>query len=97
MAAEGQSDGIVSGLGVRMKQRCGTEFFHAEKIVHIDIHWCLLNVYGDQTVDVNAVRWWVVCFSSGDSDLCWCTFGWEERADENAELKVMTTLKNTIL
>jgi len=25
------------------------------------------NVYGDQTVDVSTVRWWVVCFSSGDS------------------------------
>jgi len=28
----------------------------------------LLNVYGDQTVDVSTVRWWVVHFSSGDSE-----------------------------
>ena len=32
-----------------------------------DIHWCLLNFYGDQTVDVSTVRWWLVSFSNGDS------------------------------
>jgi len=30
---------------------------------------CVLNAYGDQTVDVSAGREWVVCFSSGDSDV----------------------------
>ena len=34
-----------------------------------DIHWCLLNVYGDQTVDVSTVRQWVVCFYSSDSNM----------------------------
>ena len=29
----------------------------------------LLDFYGDQTVDVSAVRRWVVCFSSGDSNM----------------------------
>ena len=38
-----------------------------KKIAPTDIHWCLLNVYGDQTVDVRTVRWWMVCFSSGTS------------------------------
>ena len=33
----------------------------------IDIHCCLLNVYGEQTVDVHTVRWWVVHFSTDDS------------------------------
>ena len=29
----------------------------------------ILNIYGDQTVDVSAVRWRVACFSSGNSDM----------------------------
>ena len=29
----------------------------------------MLNLYGDQPEDVSRVRWWVVCFSSGDSDV----------------------------
>ena len=32
-----------------------------------DILQCFLNVYGDETVDVSIVRWWVVHFSKGDS------------------------------
>ena len=35
----------------------------------IDIHWFLLNVYGDQTVDVSTVRQCRVQFSSGDSNV----------------------------
>jgi hypothetical protein len=31
MAAEGQSDKMASDMEVRMKQRCVTEFLHAEK------------------------------------------------------------------
>jgi len=69
MTAEGQSDKMASDMEVRMKQRCVTEFLHAEKIAPNDIHRCLLNIYGDQTVDVSTVRQWVVCFSSGDSDV----------------------------
>ena len=30
---------------------------------------CLLNTYGDQTVNVSTVRQWVVHFISGDSDM----------------------------
>ena len=56
-------------MEVCMKQRCVTEFLNAEKIAPNDIHRCLLNVCGDQTVDVSTVRRWVVCFSSGDSDV----------------------------
>jgi len=29
----------------------------------------LLNIYENQTVDANTVRWWVVHSSSGDSDV----------------------------
>ena len=52
-----------------MKQRCVIEFLHAEKIAPKDIHRRLVNVYGDQTVDVSTVRRWVARFSSGDSDV----------------------------
>ena len=34
-----------------------------EEVVPIDIHQCLLIIYGDQTVDVSTVRRWVVYFS----------------------------------
>ena len=64
MAAEGQSDRMVFDMEVSMKQLCITEFFHVEEMTFIDIHF-----YGDQPADVSTVRWWVVCFSSGDSDM----------------------------
>ena len=37
------------------------------KMAPTDIHWHLLNIDGDQAVDVSAVRWRVARFSSGDS------------------------------
>jgi len=57
MAAEGQSDRITSDMEVGMKQRYGIELLHVEKIAPIDIHQCLLNVYGDQTVNASPVKW----------------------------------------
>jgi len=68
MAAEGQSDRIVTDMEVCMEQRCRIEFLQAEKMAPIGIHQCLVNVYRDQTVDVSHVRRWLVCFSSGDSE-----------------------------
>ena len=65
MAAEGQSDKMVSDMEVHMKQRCVTELLHVENIVTIDIHQWLSNVSEDQTMDVSTVRLWVVYFSSG--------------------------------
>jgi len=65
-AAEGQTDRTMSDLEVRMRQRCITEFLQAEVMAPTDIHWCVLNIYGEQTVSI--VRWWVVRFSSGDSN-----------------------------
>jgi len=59
----------VSDMEVWMKQRCVTEFLHVEKITPTNIHWHLLNVDGDQTVDVSTVRQWVMRFSSGDSHM----------------------------
>jgi len=43
MTAEGQSDKMAYDMEVRMKQRCVTEFLHAEKIAPSDIHRGLLN------------------------------------------------------
>ena len=60
MAVEGQSDRIEADVEVWMNQRGITEFLHVEKMASIDIHHCLLNVYGHQTVDVSTVG----CFSA---------------------------------
>jgi hypothetical protein len=68
IAAEEQYGKMVSGFEVRKKQRCHL-FLHAEKIAPIDIHQCLMNVYKDQTKDVNIVRRWVVRFSSRNSSV----------------------------
>jgi hypothetical protein len=40
-----------------------------KKIALVGIHRRLMNVYGDQTVDVSTARQWVVRFSNGDSGL----------------------------
>ena len=69
MAVEGQSVKVASDMEMQMKQRCAIEFIHEEKVASIDIHQCLLNVYGDQTVDMSTVSWWVVCFSSGENNM----------------------------
>ena len=69
MTAEGQSDKMASDMEVRMKQRCVIEFLHVAKIAPNDIHQRLLNVYGDQTVDVSTVRRRVARFSSGDGEV----------------------------
>ena len=56
MAAEEQSDEMTSDIEVHTKQRCVTESLHVEKIAPIDIHQCLLNVYGGQPLNVSTVR-----------------------------------------
>ena len=66
---------MVSDMEVCMKQRRVTVFFHAGKMTPTDIHWCLLNMYGDQRVDVSSVRWWGVWqwwFTSTGEDLYKC-------------------------
>jgi len=52
-----------------LEQRWGIKFLHAEKIAPTDVHQHLLNIYGDQTVDVSTVRCWVMCLSGGSSDM----------------------------
>ena len=56
IAAEGQSDKMVSDMQVHMKQSCVTEFLHKEKMVHTDIHQCMLDIDGDKTVNVITVE-----------------------------------------
>ena len=67
MAEEMQSDRMAADMDTGMKQRGAAQFLHVEKMAPIDIHQYLLNVYGDQTVDVSTARRWVMHFSSGDS------------------------------
>ena len=47
---------MASDVEVHTEQRCVTEFLHADEIAPIGIHRCLLNIYGDQTVDVTALK-----------------------------------------
>jgi len=68
MAAEGQSDRMEPDVEVCMKQRSLNSSMQ-KKVAPSDIHQCLLNIYGDQTVNASTVRWWVVHFSSGSSDV----------------------------
>ena len=60
-----------------MKQRCVIK--HTEKMTPTDIHLHLLNVYGDQTMDVSTVRQWVMHFRVEKVTvglLCWCRLFW---------------------
>ena len=50
------SDQMAPDMEVTMKRRRVTEFLRVIKAAPTDIHWCLLNVYEDQTVDVSKVR-----------------------------------------
>ena len=70
------------------------------------IHQCLLNISGDQTVDVSTVRQRVVCFSCGNK-WQWVTSAGEDfyrcgmqalvHCWWNAQLLVATMLKNNVL
>ena len=55
VAAEGQSGKMASDMKEHMKQRHIVEFLCAEKMTPTDIHWSLLNMYGDQRKTVGGV------------------------------------------
>ena len=50
------ADKMASDIEVHMEQSCGNEFLHVGKIAPTDIQRHLLNIYGDQTVEVSTVR-----------------------------------------
>jgi len=60
---------MASDMEVRRKQRKVIQFFYVKQTAPFDIHQLLLNISGEQTVDVSTVRLWVVCFSSDDNDM----------------------------
>jgi len=72
---------MAADMDTGRKQRGAAQFLHVEKIAPIDIHQYLLNVYGDQTVDVSTVRRCVVCFSSGNCVRV-CQVLWNQREAE---------------
>ena len=82
MVVEGQSDTMASDMEVWMKQECAIGFLHAENMAPTNIHQYLLNVYGDQTVDVSTVRQWILYFSIGDSNV-------KDILDDDAPLHTM--------
>jgi len=69
IAAEGQSDKMAFDIEACLKQKSRDESLHAGKMAPTDIHQHLLNIYGDQTVDITAVRQWAVHFSSDNSNV----------------------------
>ena len=73
---------MASEMDLHMKQRHVIEFLHVEKIAPIVVHQYLLNVYGDQTVDVSTVRQWILYFSIGDSNV-------KDILDDDAPLHTM--------
>jgi len=58
MAAKAWPDKMASDMEVCMKQSCVIELFHVEKTAPTDINLRLLNISGDQIVDVSTVRQW---------------------------------------
>jgi len=71
MAAEEQ---ILGDTEVQTKRTCVVEFLHGEQMAPTDTYQQLLDVSGDQTVDISTVRQWMAYqhFSSGDADRFWC-------------------------
>ena len=65
--AEWQSDKMASNMEENRKERCVIEFSIWKKIASIDIHWQLMNIFGDQTGNVNTVKW-AVFLSNGSSN-----------------------------
>ena len=56
IVTERQSNNLASNMEVHMKQRCADEYFHMKKkIASIGILWFLMNIHGDQTMDVSTV------------------------------------------
>lgn len=106
MAAEGQSDTMAADMNVRMKQRRGIEFLHAEKVAPIDNGQCFLNSYGGQTVDVSTARrfsrFWQRCGRQATFQMAMCIFTNEACsfsfiADDNLQLMVVIVLKQSVL
>jgi len=57
---------MVEFSDVRFKQRAVIEFLTEEKVPPIEIHRRMQAVYGDQCVDVSAIRYWVRRFKDGE-------------------------------
>ena len=96
MAAKGQSDRMAFNMEVWIEQLCVTEFFHPGKMARTDIHWCLLNVDRDQTVDVSTVRRWVVRFSNASSWWQWITSAGANCYEHGMQALFLTS-KSTLL
>ena len=56
-------------LDVNMKQRTVIGFLTTEKVIPVDIHKRLKNVYGDSTMNVSTVRHWAMHFKSRETDI----------------------------
>ena len=56
-------ESCYGGMATRLKQRAVTEFLSAENVTPAEIHRRLPAVYGENTVNRNAVNRWAIKFS----------------------------------
>jgi len=68
MAAEWQSDTMVSDVEVQMKEKCGIVYLHAEKMAPLTFINACSMFRETKTVGVSTVRQWGVRFRSGDTN-----------------------------
>ena len=109
MAAEGQSDIMVSDMEVCLKQKVWNWIPpRRKKMAPVDIHWCLLNISGDQWMwvqcklnyaDTVSQQWH--CQQLGNSGSLLLVLIFYEHSMQvlfhcwwNAELIMVTVLKN---
>ena len=73
MAAEGQSDRMVSDMEAYKQQKHRIEFLHVEKMAPTDTDQHLLNVDGEQTVAVAqwGGGWWVSAVATATMAHLW--------------------------
>lgn len=75
MAAEGQSDITASDVGVHVEQRGETDLLRVEKSGTQGHSSMLVNICGDQTVDVSAASGgWCVSAVLTVGHPCWCNY-----------------------
>ena len=78
MAAEGQSDKVITDMEVCMKRKRGTEFLPVEKypLTFINACWTFMET-----------KQWVVCFSSGNSNMKDMPWPWWPRRPTHHEMR----------
>ena len=70
MAAEGQTDRMVSDMEVCMERRCVTELFHVEKMAPVDLQLMIAERLWRPNSGCEYNAGWLMCFSSDNCGSC---------------------------